>query len=477
MSSPGNFVVPVAFLSWPFIVIFLYQKLDKRLVPVVAYVAGWMFLPCAEYDIFMLKNTKSTVIGYSLLLSAFVFDREKLFSYRFNKVDLPILLWCTAPLFSSIANGLGVYDGLSSTLYTSIKWGIPYFFGRIYFTDTDVLKTLAIMIVIGGIIYIPLSWFELIMSPQLHRLTYGFHQHSFLQSLREDGGYRPMVFMDHGLMTAMWMMLSSLLGTWLYLTKNIPKKIFFIPSWAVLGLLIVTFLMYQSMGSIFYFLTSVVILLMAAKLKKNFLIILLLIMPYTYILTRTTGYWDGTNLTDYIARNISPARAQSLQFRFDNETILIDKAFEGSFFGWGGYGRARVFSESGKDLSTTDGLWVIALGNQGVYGLTWLLIAVQLPAILFLRKVKLKDWESPHFAAPAAMAVFIAFTAVDNLLNAMVNPIYLVFAGGLHGMFIKDPSLPLESHKDHQLDMFTEINKTMSRFLSDSSTSHTKFIT
>ncbi|TNJ37008.1 hypothetical protein [Prosthecochloris vibrioformis] len=477
MSNPGNILVPVAFLSWPFIVVFLYQKLDKRFVPVVAYVAGWMFLPCAEYDIFMLKNTKSAVIGYSLLLSAMIFDKDKLFSYRFNKVDLPILLWCTAPFFSSIANGLGVYDGMSSTLYTSIKWGIPYFFGRIYFTDTDVLKTLALTIIIGGIIYIPLSWFELIMSPQLHRLTYGFHQHSFLQSLREDGGYRPMVFMNHGLMAAMWMMLASFIATWLYMTKNIPKKILFFPSWVPITALVITFLMYQSMASIFYYITSICILYFTVKMKKKILVILLLITPYLYILTRTTGYWDGTNFTDYIAENISPARAQSLQFRFDNETILIDKALEGSFFGWGGYGRARVFSESGKDLSTTDGLWVITLGNQGIYGLTWLLLSVQLPTIFFIQKVKPKDWENTSFAAPSAMAVFIAFTMADNLLNAMANPIYLVFAGGLHGLLIKDSSDPLSSEINNDINVLEEINRTMSRFLSDSRKSTSKFIT
>ncbi len=124
MGNPGaNILVPLAFFLWPGVVILLYKKLDKRLVPVIAYVAGWMFLPCAEYDIFMLKNTKSTVIGYSLLAATWLFDKEKLLSYRFRSIDIPIILWCTTPFFSSLANGLGIYDGLASTLYTTIKWG------------------------------------------------------------------------------------------------------------------------------------------------------------------------------------------------------------------------------------------------------------------------------------------------------------------------------------------------------------------
>ncbi|ABB24232.1 hypothetical protein [Pelodictyon luteolum] len=477
MGNPGaNILVPLAFFLWPGVVILLYKKLDKRLVPVIAYVAGWMFLPCAEYDIFMLKNTKSTVIGYSLLAATWLFDKEKLLSYRFRSIDIPIILWCTTPFFSSLANGLGIYDGLASTLYTTIKWGIPYFFGRVYFNESDILKTLAITIFIGGIIYIPFSWFELIMSPQLHRLTYGFHQHDFLQTLREDGGYRPMVYMNHGLMTSMWMMLASLLGMWLYITKVLPKKIFFLPSSLLLALLIGTFLMYQSMGAIFYFAMSLLILYIGIKWKNAVLVIVLLVTPYIYIFSRSTGSWDGTNLTNYIAEKISPARAQSLQFRFDNETILIDKALQGSFFGWGGYGRARVFTDSGKDLSTTDGLWVITLGNQGSYGLLWLLFAVQLPTIFFISRKKPVQWESPAYAAPAAMAVFIAFTMVDNLLNAMVNPIYLVFAGGLHGLLLNKTDLSLESSEETELDLFREFDKLTSRFLSDPGNSQSKFI-
>lgn len=472
----ANILVPIAFFSWTPFVLFLYRKLDKRLVPVVAYVAGWMFLPCANYDIFLLKNTKSTVIAYGVLAGAWLFDRERLSSFQFKSVDIPMLLWCTAPFFSSVFNDLGVYDGLSATLYASILWGIPYYLGRVYFTDDDVLKTLALTIFIGGLVYVPFSWFELIMSPQLHRLTYGFHQHNFLQTLREDGGYRPMIFMDHGLMTAMWMMLSSLLGTWLYMTKALPKTILSVPSPILLGILVLTFFMYQSMAAIAFFLVTITILVVGTKGNNALLVIVLLILPHLYIFTRATGYWDGTNVSNYIEKNISPARAQSLQFRFDNETILINKAMQADGpFGWGGYGRARVYDEDGKDVSVTDGLWVIALGNQGTYGLFWLVLCVQLPTMLLFMKIKPKEWGSEGFAAPAAMAIFIGVTMIDNLLNAMVNPLYQVFAGGIIGLLTKETiNLPAVAEKNS--DLFEAVKTEMSRFMTDPGTKRPKFI-
>ena len=439
MGGPGNILVPIAFLGWTPLVFFLYKKLDARLVPVIAYVAGWMFLPCANYDIFLLKNTKSTVIALSVLAGTYIFDRERLLNFKFKAVDTPVLLWCTASFFSSTVNGLGFYDGISTILYEFIKWGLPYFIGRIYFTDTDVQKTLAMTIFIGGIIYIPFCWFELIMSPQLHRLTYGFHQHDFIQTLREGGGYRPMVYMTHGLMTSMWMIVASLLGSWLYYCKALPLKILGIRSLYLLLMLIFTTVMMKSAGALSYFVIGLAVLYLSSRLKNSILILILLICPYLYIISRVSGIWDGRNLTEYISKKFSHERSSSLQFRFDNEKILINKALQGSFFGLGGWNRSRVFDEKGRDISVTDGKWIIVYGMNGIYGLSVFIMMIQLPVFLFFLRLKPDVWKTETFSAPAGMAIFISLTMIDNLLNAMENPIYILMGGGLIGMFIKSP--------------------------------------
>ena len=432
--APGNILVPITLFGYPFFVMFLFKKYEHRLAATVAYVAGWMFLPNAEYNIFLLRNTKTTVIGIGVLASVFFFDKERFSKFQFSVFDIPMLLWCTCPFFSSIFNDLGAYDGLSQTLYQTIRWGLPYYIGRIYFTDPEALKILAITIVLGGIVYIPLCWFEMIMSPQLHRMTYGFHQHSFLQTLRDGGGFRPMVYMDHGLMTSMWMMLAIFLGSWLYYCKTLQSTIFSVRSDYVLIMLIFTFVMMQSQGAIVLFIIGIMVLYFSTKLKRIILLVILLIPPYLYIFTRVNGIWDGRNLSGYVAEKFSPVRAQSLQFRFDNETILIVKAMEGTVFGWGGFGRSRVYDEKGKDLSVTDGLWIITLGQNGIYGLIMLTITIQMPTILFMLRYKPGQWNNKALAGPAVMAIFLALTMIDNLLNAMVNPIYMLFSGGLTSM-------------------------------------------
>jgi hypothetical protein len=443
MGNPeANILVPIAFLLWFPLVVLLYKKFDSRLVPVIAYVAGWMFLPCANYDIFLLRNTKTTVTGLGILAGAYVFDRARLKSFRYNIADLPMVLWCISPFFSSVFNDLGIYDGLSQTLYQTIRWGLPYYIGRVWFNDNDVLKSLALTIFVGALIYIPFCLFELKMSPQLHRLTYGFHQHDFLQTLRDNGGYRPMVYMDHGLMTSMWMMLASLLGTWLFFTGSLPAKILKLPSRYLLLALVSTTIIMQSVAAICYYFISLAVLYLSSKTKKTLLVLILLISPHLYVVARTGGSWDGRNFSDWVAEKFSPVRAQSVQFRFDNETVLIERAQKGTVFGWGGYGRSRVFNDDGKDLTVTDGLWIIAYGVNGVFGLETLIVTIQLPVVLFIRRVRPETWATAEIAAPAAMAIFLAFTMIDNLLNAMINPIYMLFGGGLIGMLVNPESNP-----------------------------------
>lgn len=75
-SVPGNILVPIAFLVFPLFVMWLITRLDARQAIAIAFVFGWMFLPVANYDIFLLHNTKTAVICLSILGSAYQFDKE-----------------------------------------------------------------------------------------------------------------------------------------------------------------------------------------------------------------------------------------------------------------------------------------------------------------------------------------------------------------------------------------------------------------
>ena len=434
----GNIMVAIVLFGWIPIVRAIFRRFDARTAVAIAFVAAWMFLPVAGFKLKGIPAyNKLTATCMVILFWAWKFDKERFREFSFGLIDLPMLAWCVAPFFSSVFNDLGAYDGLSQTMYQSITWGVPYFIGRVFFSDADGLKLFGTAIFIGAVIYIPFCWFELVMSPQLHRLTYGFHQHSFLQTLRDGGGFRPMVYMDHGLMTSTWMGLGLFLGAWLFYTKELPEKILRVPSLYLLLALAVTFLMMKSYGAIILIALGLGVVFLSSKMKKNWLVILLLAAPHLYVYTRTTGIWDGTNLSGFVAEKFSPTRAQSLQFRFDNEAILIKKAMEGTVFGWGGYGRSRVYDEYGKDISITDGLWIITLGQNGIFGLMALIFAVHTPVIFYLMRSDAERWIEKNRGAPTVMVVFLTTYMIDSLLNAMVNPIYMVFSGGIVSLLLK----------------------------------------
>jgi hypothetical protein len=61
-------------------------------------------------------------------------------------------------------------------------------------------------------------------------------------------------------------------------------------------------------------------------------------------------------------------------------------------------------------------------------------LAILTPVILFIRQYPVQTWSHPMVAPAAALSVIVAIYMVDNLLNAMINPIFLVIAGGISGL-------------------------------------------
>lgn len=453
---PGNMLVPLAMAGWVPVVALFFKYFRAKQAAALSFVLGWMFLPVAKIPMKGLPDiTKVTLSCVAILLGAWIYDRSRLLGFKPHPVDIPMALWCTCPLLSSVANGLGVYDGLSESMYQCFTWGLPYFIARIYFSDLEGLNTLALSVFIGGLIYIPFCLEEIAMSPQLHRLTYGYHQHSFLQTMR-GGGFRPMVFMEHGLMVAMWMISAGTIGLWLTASGLIPAKLRLvplgkfmlkIPAWILLLPLAITIVLMKSAGAFFLFILGIGTLFLSSKWKTTLLVWLLIAIPPAYITTRSTDFWTGENLSAFVGDKLSPRAGQSLQFRFDNEKILAEKALEGTFFGWGGWNRSRVFDEYGKDISVTDGLWIITLGTRGVYGLFLLTLILLLPVLLLVIKVRPEQWRSKEWASVSAMTMLLLLYSIDSLPNGMVNPVFMLFNGGICGLLSSNLLLRETSRK------------------------------
>ena len=118
--------------------------LPPRRAVLAGFLFAWLFLPVAEYQFkFLPELNKMTVTSISVLLGAALFDGTRMLNFRPRWFDVPIGVLCLAPVASSLANGLGVYDGLSECLRQVLRWGVPYVIGRLYFSDLRGLAALA----------------------------------------------------------------------------------------------------------------------------------------------------------------------------------------------------------------------------------------------------------------------------------------------------------------------------------------------
>jgi hypothetical protein len=433
MEAQANILVPTALIGWVPFTFVLFFLLPGRRAVLVSYLAGWMFLPVMTYKFPLVPDfDKTIVLALAVFLPVLFFDVGRIARFRLRWHDIPMVILCLCPVVSSVSNDLGLRDGLRDALHEVLVWGIPYFLGRLYFTDPDALFELAVGIFIAGLVCAPMCLYEIRMSPQLHNMVYGFHQHSFFQHIRY-GGYRPMVFMQHGLMVGLFMSAATLCGIWLRRAGSL-RGLFGLPLLVFIIPLVATDVLIKSVGAIVLLFVGVAVLYAVTLLRSRVPFLFLAVVPVIYVLVRATGVIPSADLVGAAAATLGAERAQSLESRLVNEDMMTGHALQRPFFGWGGWGRARIHDDEGNDVTITDSLWMITLGNKGLLGLIALMAALLLPALRSSARMPVGLWADPHMGAVAALAVVLLLWLTDNVLNAMINPIYLLVAGGLGGL-------------------------------------------
>ena len=438
----------------PILVLITFATMRSRTAVVACYLGAWLFLPIAGLSIPGLPDyTKVTATNLGIIAGVLIFDTNRILRFKPNLYDVPILVWVVAPGIASISNNLGAYDALSGVVGQVLFWVIPYLIGRIYFNDRAGLMVLAKGIVIGGLLYVPLCLIEVRISPQFHRIVYGYQQHSFGQAKRW-GGFRPVVFMQHGLEVGMWMTSSSLIAFWCWRARA-WRSIGVFSAAATVTLLIVTAVLCKSTGALGLLAIGIaarVAVDTSRPIARLMIFSILLIAP-AYLAFRLTGVVSTDSAISLLPSALSPDRISSLKFRLDNEDILMERAFDRPWFGWGGWGRSRVFDDKGRDVSITDGLWIIALGQRGLLGLMGLAAMFTWPCLRLVRKLRDRDWRSAEVAPVFGLAMVVTLHFVDCLLNAHLNPIYILAVGGLTGLRSINPSPEADPRVEELADL------------------------
>jgi len=425
------------------VALIVFSVLRPPLATTLVLMGGLMFLPGGiSFDASGIPPLDKNVLPVLYALAGcLIHARPQLISSRSRGVIdacsvLLLLGTVITPLLNrdvlvygpTILPAMGPYDCLSSSLQTALAYVVPFYLGRALIRSRRDLRDLLGMIVVGGLVYSLLILIELRFSPQLHRWLYGYHQVNFQMALRM-GGYRPTVFMRSGLEVAMFMLVAALaanaLGRAGAMLLTIPMR------WIAAGLFVIL-ISCKSLGAIVYgtLLAPAAALLPPRILARGSAVIAILIFA-TPILR--TFDWVPTEAVVEFFETVDEARATSLGGRFDNEDALLDKAWQRTWFGWGGYGRNRIYDPStGADLSVTDGYWVIQIGTAGIVGFAaifgLLLVPVGRAARWTANLASRADQQ-----AVAGLALIVVVLTLDLIPNGFLSTFTMYLAGALSG--------------------------------------------
>ncbi len=424
------------FFSWPVVILWLLFSYPAKKAIFIAITSAVLLLPTAfSIDPPLLPPVdKETITGLSLIVILFLL-RKKFTIFMPGFVTKLLIAYFIGIVITSELNSLPIitakkylpglthYDAFSLIIRIMLNT-MPFFLGRFFSTSLKDTEVFFKILVVMALIYTLPMLYELKMSPQLHYMFYGIQPAQFLQQVRE-GGYRPMVFIGHGLALAFWFSTAVIAAG--VLLKNKVRSSFVSPLATLCYFLVILFLcktwsalVYAMIGLLFTFKLQP-----SKQVKWAFIIASMVIL---YPIAKVADVFPGDQIISTISQ-YSPERAQSLQFRFQNEDAMLEHALEKPFFGWGEWGRNRLYSkEDGRDLSIIDGRWIGELGVNGSIGFL-LSYAILLAPLYYARKAIHYIKEPKDQVYFASLTVILAICTVDSIPNSGMGPMHLFLAG------------------------------------------------
>jgi hypothetical protein len=328
--------------------------------------------------------------------------------------------------------GIGLYDSYYRIVGSTLSLLLPFWAGRLATRDAKAAREAMAMLALALVLYAPLILLEIRLAPFLHRAVYGVHAFENFSMARRGGGFRPNVFLNHGLPLAVLVSAAVMSAA---LLARLRKPVGPIrSSRLVLGGLLVLQVLCKSFGGLIFGVVGAAVVFFASLRIQHRFAALLVSLVIGYPLLRANDLVPDEMLLEYIEQISSSDRAASLEYRFVNEEALVVRAMERPLFGWGTWGRAEIYDlVSGRNLSVRDGAWIIILGDQGFVGFAGTFGLLIGPVLMAWRRRRwARSLEEQHTLA--ALSVIVAFYTLDLLPNGLFNSLPFFLAGMLDAL-------------------------------------------
>ena len=444
IQTEGNALSVLVFFLWVPFALWGAKRWPPAKATSLLLLLPVMFLP--ERVEFKLPGlppfTKTEVAVLWLLVGVWLYHRQRLKARpRNNWIRFAIAVLLLGQVVTVLLNTDGVMmgakfligheldDTVRMVIATTLQSVVPFVLGAAMFRDSNDLRVLLQTLLGAALVYGIFQVIEVRLSPQFNNWTYGFFQHDFLQ-MRRQGGFRPIVYMAHGLTVAMFtavglMAAATLSKAGLQLGRVKPK-------WAIAYLAVVSILN-KSVAAMLYAFTAVPIILFTSPKIQFRIAVAISVVVLAYPTLRQTSLIPVYESRDALAAQFGDERAQSLTTRLVNEEEILERALERPYFGWGTYGRSFKYSlKSGKQLSIPDGEWVNTIGMFGFVGFVGKYLLMLLPIFMVARRLRFIRHKTDQTLL-AGLAIILAFSVFDQIPNSSAHYLPYVFAGALLG--------------------------------------------
>ncbi|MBC6903963.1 hypothetical protein DWB84_00550 [Saccharophagus sp. K07] len=444
MPPPNGFYYIALFILWPLVAykIFKRYSLDRSII--LLFLVPYLFLPVPHGGMTPIKlplfpPLDKEAVPVFVALALIYMNKIKLdYLPKFRWSLVFCLAFLLSPFMTVFANndplvfgtrvlpGLKFSEALSIFAGVYIKVYVPFIIGFSLLNTNRAHEEFIKMIFILGLVYSLIMVYEVRMSPQLHRIVYGYFPHDWIQQIRA-GGFRPVAFLGHGLLVALYgcLMTISAFILWRNRHEVMKGKGAFVVLYFIAVLILC-----KTYSAVIYFLAFLALtLFLSIRMRLTVASVVGLIFLF-YPAVRSL--LPLSEITEFFM-DLNPDRAASLQFRFNHEDHLLEKGNERPWFGWGTWGRNRIYDPlTGKDLSVTDGAWILAYGIFGWLGYIGSMGLLAYP--VFALKRTLNDKTEKDFSTYTLGLVFILMIyMIDQIPNASLCHLSYLIAGAVLG--------------------------------------------
>ena len=332
----GNTLAYIVLFSWPLVAILLFAAQPPARALAGAVVAGYLLLPArAGVNFPMIPAIdKQLVINLSAaVVVALALRRQRQIAGRGAEPGLSgraiwvfralIALTLATPFLTVLTNGepviagpryiqgLRLYDAASLMAGAGIAI-IPFVLGMRVLGTPEAQAELLRVLVVAGCAYALLALFEVRMSPQLSNWIYGYFPHSWIQHMR-GGGFRPVVFLQHGLWLGIFLCM-AVLGACALWRQALRDRVQAAPWLAATLWLALTLVLSRNLGATALMLLFAPAILFTPPRLQVIAAAVIAGMVLSYPMLRGAGLVP-TETVHALAQSVSEERAASLKYR------------------------------------------------------------------------------------------------------------------------------------------------------------------